>query len=300
MNIQFLKYHKANYAFFIILVIATIACLIIFGLNLGIDFLGGALWEINFSVQGGVNRPSNAVIQEKLNQFNLGEIIIQPTGDNGVLLRFKNIDEETHQKMLAELNKISPVEEKRFESIGPTIGKELKEKTIGLVIISFIALLIYIAISFRKLKWPISGWQYGLVSIITLALDIIFTLLVLILLGRFYNVQFSVPIVAALLTILGYTINDKVIIFDRVRENVLKTRSDDFAQTVNQSLNQILGRSLSTGVCTLLVLFAIFLFGGDTLKYFSLTLIVGVIVGTYTSLFVASSLLVSWGLKGRK
>jgi preprotein translocase subunit SecF len=112
-------------------------------------------------------------------------------------------------------------------------------------------------------------------------------------------VQFNVAIVAALLTILGYTINDKVIVFDRVRENVLKDRSDNFAETVDKSLNQILSRSLSTGACTLIVLFVLFFLGGETLKYFSLTLIVGIIVGTYTSLFVASSLLVSWGLRGK-
>lgn len=295
MNISFIKYHKLNYLFFIILTAATIGCLVIFGLNLGIDFLGGTLWEINFE-----NRPANAVIQEKLNSFDLGEIVIQPTDNNGVILRFKNIDEETHQKMISELNKISNIQEKRFESIGPTIGKELREKTVSLVIISLISLLIYIAISFRKLKWPISGWKYGIVSIITLALDVLVTLLVLILLGRFYNVQFNIAIVAALLTILGYTINDKVIVFDRVRENLLRERSDDFPGIVDKSLNQILGRSLSTGACTLFVLFVLFFLGGETLKYFSLTLIVGIIVGTYTSLFVASSILVSWGLKGRK
>jgi len=295
MNISFIKYHKLNYLFFTILIAATIGCLMIFGLNLGIDFLGGTLWEINFE-----NRPTNAVIQEKLNSFNLGEIVIQPTDNNGVILRFKTIDEETHQQMISELNKISNLQEKRFESIGPTIGNELKKKTVSLVVISLVSLLIYIAISFRKLKWPISGWKYGVVSIITLALDVLVTLLVLILLGRFYNVQFNVTIVAALLTILGYTINDKVIVFDRVRENILREKSDNFAETVDKSLNQILGRSLSTGACTLFVLFVLFFLGGETLKYFSLTLIVGIIVGTYTSLFVASSLLVSWGLRGRK
>lgn len=295
MNISFIKYHKLNYVFFVVLVAATIGCLVIFGLNLGIDFLGGTLWEVNFE-----NRPANALIQEKLNSFNLGDIVIQPTGDNGVILRFKNIDEETHQQMISELNKISNIQEKRFESVGPTIGKELKEKTVSLVIISLIALLVYIAISFRKLKWPISGWKYGVVSIITLALDIMVTLLVLILLGKFYNVQFNIAMVAALLTILGYTINDKVIVFDRVRENLLREKSGDFAETVGRSLNQILGRSLSTGACTLIVLFVLFFLGGETLKYFSLTLIVGIIVGTYTSLFVASSILVSWGIRARR
>ena len=218
---NFIKYHKLNYIFFIILILATIGCLLIFKLNLGIDFLGGTLWEISLE-----NRPENFIIQENLNSFNLGEIVIQPTDNNGVLLRFKDVNEDIHQAMLDKLNEISKVTEKRFESIGPTIGKELKDKTIALIFISLMALLIYIAVSFRKLKWPIASWQYGIVSIITLALDEIVTLLVLILIGRFYNVQLNVPIVAALLTILGYTINDKVIVFDRVRENVLKERSN--------------------------------------------------------------------------
>ncbi|HOZ16404.1 MAG TPA: protein translocase subunit SecF [Candidatus Portnoybacteria bacterium] len=304
MNINFIKYHKLNYLFFGILVVATIACLIIFGLNLGIDFLGGTLWEINFSVQDEFElveqvRPNNEIIQNALNSFNLGEIVIQPTDNNGIILRFKDVDENTHQAMLTKLNEISIVKEKRFESIGPTIGKELKEKTIALIIISLIVLLIYIAISFRKLKWPIASWQYGIVSIITLALDVLVTLLVLILLGKFYNVQLNIAIVAALLTIIGYTINDKVIVFDRVRENILKERMGSFSETVNKSLNQILGRSLSTGACTLIILFVLFFLGGETLKYFSLTLIIGIIVGTYTSLFVASSILVSWGLRGK-
>ncbi|MFH1129253.1 MAG: protein translocase subunit SecF [Patescibacteria group bacterium] len=294
MNIGFVKYHKLNYFFSIVLVLATIGCLLIFGLNLGIDFLGGTLWEVSFQ-----DRPTNAVIQEKLNSFNLGEIVVQPTDNNGVILRLKDVDEDTHQQMISKLNEISPIQEKRFESIGPTIGKELKDKTIALAVISLASLLIYIAISFRKLKWPIASWQYGIVSIVTLLLDLTVTLLVLILLGRFYNVQFNIAIVAALLTILGYTINDKVIVFDRVRENILKDRSNNFAETIDKSLNQILGRSLSTGACTLIVLFVLFFMGGETLKYFSLTLIVGIIVGTYTSLFVASSILVSWGLKGK-
>jgi preprotein translocase subunit SecF len=295
MSFPFVKYYKFHYIFVSILVAASIALLIMFGLNLGIDFLGGTIWEVEFD-----NRPANSIIQEKLNKFDLGEVTIQPTGEKGVILRLKDIDENTHQQIFSSLGEISNIQEKRFESIGPTIGKELRQKTLLLVIVSLIALLIYIAIAFRKLKWPIAGWQYGLVSIITLAVDILVPFLVLILLGKLYNVQFNIPIIAAMLTILGYTMNDKVIVFDRVRENLLKTRVESFAETVNQSLNQIIGRSLSTGSCTLMVLFAIFLFGGDTLKYFSLTLIIGIIVGTYTSLFIASALLVSWGKRGRE
>jgi len=294
MNFPFVKYYKLHYAIVGLLVLASIFSLFKFGLKPSIDFTGGTIWELRFT-----SRPANSVIQEKLNPFNLGETTIQPTGENGVILRLKSIDEVTHQQILSKLNEISPVEETRFESIGPTIGKELRQKTIILIVVSLIALLLYIAIAFRKLTWPIAGWQYGLVSIITLTIDILVPFLVLVLLGKFENVQFTVPIVAALLTILGYTMNDKVIVFDRVRENLLKTRVENFADTINQSLNQIIGRSLSTGSCTLLVLSTLFIWGGETLKYFALTLIIGIVVGTYTSLFIASSLLVSWSKRSR-
>ncbi len=155
-------------------------------------------------------------------------------------------------------------------------------------------MLVYIAISFRKVIFPFSSLQFGIISIIVLAFDVLIPIGSFALLGKFYNIQLNVPIITALLTILGYTINDKVIVFDRVRENILKTRGVDFNALVNRSLNEILFRSLSTGTCTLLVLFFIFFLGGETLKYFALTLIIGIVVGTYSSLFLANPLLVSW------
>jgi preprotein translocase subunit SecF len=296
MDISFLKYKKIYYFLSGILALGSIILIIIFGLKFGIDFLGGSILEVDLE-----KRPENQIIQEKLKDLNLGEIVIQPTGENGVILRTKNIDEETHQKMISKLEEISPLEEKRFENIGPTIGKELRQKTITLIIISLIALLIYITVSFRKVSRPLSSWQYGIISIIALFFDVLIPVGAFALLGKFYNVQFNIPIITALLTILGYTINDKVIVFDRVRENILRNLRESFEDLVNRSLNEILGRSLSTGTCTLLVLFFIFLFGGETLKYFALTLIVGIIVGTYSSLFLASPLLVSWlKWKGRR
>jgi len=289
MNIPFIKHYKLYYFISGVLILVSIVCLAKFGLKFSIDFLGGSILEVDLE-----KRPANSVIQEKLNKFNLGEITIQPTGESGVILRLKSIDENTHQQIISSLNEISKVEEKRFESIGPTIGKELKGKTLLLVIISLMSLLIYIAIAFRKISGTISSWQYGVVSIITLAFDVLIPIAAFAILGKIYNIQFNIPIVAALLTILGYTINDKVIVFDRVRENLLRSREENFEELVNQSLNQIIGRSLSTGACTLLVLFSLFFFGGETLKYFALTLIVGIVIGTYSSLFIASPLLISW------
>jgi len=289
MAIDFLKYKKIYYLFSAGLIVSSLAFLFIFGLRFGIDFLGGSILEVSFE-----KRPENTVIQEKLKDLNLNEVILQPAGENGLILRLKDIDEETHQQIISRLGEISKVDEKRFESVGPTIGKELRQKTLLLVVVSLTALLIYIAISFRKVSFPVSSWQYGIISILTLSFDVLITIGSLSLLGKFYNVQFSIPIITALLTILGYTINDKVIVFDRVRENLLRDRRDNFEELVNRSLNETLGRSLSTGTCSLLVLFFIFLFGGETLKYFSLTLIIGILAGTYSSLFLAAPILVSW------
>lgn len=289
MAINFLKYKKIYYLFSTALIVSSLAFLFIFGLRFGIDFLGGSILEVNFE-----KRPENQIIEAKLKDLNLGEVVLQSTGENEIILRLKDINEETHQQIISRLGEISKIEEKRFESIGPTIGKELRQKTLMLVIASLLSLLIYIAVSFRKVNFPVSSWQYGIISILTLSFDVLITIGSLALLGRFYNVQFSIPIVTALLTILGYTINDKVIVFDRVRENLLRDRRDNFEDLVNRSLNETLGRSLSTGTCALLVLFFIFLFGGETLKYFALTLIIGILAGTYSSLFLATPLLVSW------
>lgn len=289
MNIPFLKYKKIYYIFSGALAIGSLVCLLLFGLKFGIDFLGGSILEVDFE-----KRPDNSVIQDKLKDLNLGEIILQPTGEKGVILKLRDISEENHQEILKRLNDVSSVQELRFESIGPVIGKELRQKTIILIIISLAALLIYIAISFRKVSFPFSSLQFGVISIAALILDILTLMGVFAALGNFYNIQFGIPIVTAFLTILGYTINDKVIVFDRVRENISRTRGVDIGSLVDRSLNEILLRSLSTGACSLLVLFFIFFLGGQTIKYFALTLIIGIIVGTYSSLFLASPLLVEW------
>jgi len=291
---NFTKYFKLFNIFSSLLILSAIFFLFAFGLKFSIDFTGGSILEIEFE-----KRPENPAIQEKLKDLNLGEITTQPTGQNGVILRIKEINEASHEDLLSKLGEISKVKEQRFENIGPVVGKELRQKTITLIIVSLLSLLVYIAIAFSKVSRPISSWQYGIISILTLSFDVLVAIGIFTLLEKFYQVQLSIPIVTALLTILGYTINDKVIVFDRIRENILKGQKKTFEETVNFSLNQTLTRSLSTGTCTLLVLLFIFLFGGETLKYFSLILIVGIIVGTYSSLFLATPILVGW-LKWQK
>ena len=292
MNIQFLKYSKVYLAISIILVLASITSLLLFGLNFGIDLAGGSIIEVEFE-----NRPTNQEIESKLSDLNLGEIILQPTGDNGLTLKTKEIDDSTYKTIISKFNELSPTKELSFESISPIISKELMQKTIILIIASLVALLVYIIIAFSKVSGLIAGWQYGVTSILTLAFDELITIGVIAVLGHLYGVQFNIPIITALLTILGYTINDKVIVFDRVRENFKVASRMDLRSLIDLSLNQIILRSISTGTCTLLMLFSIFILGEETLKYFAFTLIVGIVVGTLSSLFLAPLFLMAFAKK---
>ncbi len=287
MSVNFLKYSKIYFIFSGILIIAAIAGLLVFGLKPGIDFTGGSILEVEYQE----DRPSNQEIKDNLTELDLGEIYIQPTDERGVILRMKDINEETHQQVL---EKLEGAEELRFESIGPVIGQELKAKTKIVVVLSFLIIVLYIAFVFRRISRPIASWQYGISSLLALSHDVLITVGIFSLLGKFYSVQITIPVVVALLTVLGYSINNTVVVFDRIRENLLKRIGESYEETVNISLKQTLTRSFNTSLTTLFVLIAIFFLGGETLKYFALALILGIVAGTYSSLFLASPVLVSW------
>jgi preprotein translocase subunit SecF len=290
MIFNFTKYSAVYYIISGILIIASIASLFMFGLKFGIEFAGGSNMQVEFQNA----RPSNEAIQSSLKIFNLGEIIIQPTGIKGAILQFKGVDEATHQKILAELNKAAPVQEKSFQYIGPSVGQELRNKTQLAILLALAAITLYIAFAFRKVSKPVSSWKYGVTSLIALFHDVLIPLGIFSILGKLYNVEITIPIVAALLTILGFSVHDTIVIFDRIRENILRKGMGDFEETVNGSLTQTLGRSISTVVTVEIVLLFLYFLGGDTLKYFSLALIIGITSGAYSSIFIASPLLVSW------
>ncbi len=294
MNINFLKYKKIYFIFSATLILASLVCLIIFGLKPGIDFTGGSILEIEYIEE----RPSNQEIKETLSDLDLGEVSVQPTGEKGVILRMKDISEDTHQEVIQKLKENKGLEERRFESIGPVIGRELKQKTKIVIILSLLAIVLYIAWAFRKISRPLPSWQYGIASLVALFHDILIPVGILSVLGKFYGVQITIPVITALLAVLGYSINNTVVVFDRIRENLLK-QTGTYQEIVNNSLNQTLTRSLNTSLTTLFVLVAIFFLGGVTLKYFALALILGIIAGTYSSLFLVSPILVAW-LRWRK
>jgi len=279
------KNRKIFFLFSGLLCLASILALSFWGLNFGIEFTGGSLMELEFE-----NRPSNQEIQALI-----PDVSVQPTGDNNVILRMRDIDEDTHQEILGLINSLEPVQELRFESIGPVIGQELKKKSIYSIIIALIIILLFIALAFRKVSFIVKSYKYGILAIIALFHDILIVLGVFSVLGRFLGVEIGVAFVAALLATLGYSVNDTIVVFDRVRENLLiSEHREEIDVLAGNSLKQTIVRSLNTSLTTLLVLLAIMFFGGSSIQFFVLALIIGIAAGTYSSLFLATPLLVSW------
>jgi len=288
--IQFLKYKKIFYVFSATLVFLSVFSLAFFKLNLGIEFQGGSIMEIEYRNE----RPSLQETREKISQIDLGEFFIQPVNDKGYVIKTKKMSEEIYQELKASLGE--DAEEKYFESIGPVIGQELKQKSVISVLLASLAIILYIAFTFVGIgNQTVKSWQYGVVAVgIGFLHDVLIVLGVFSVLGYFYGVQMTIPVAVALLTVLGYSINDTVVIFDRIRENLNKKVRSGFGSVVNDSLNETLGRSINTSLTTLFVLFAILFLGGETLRWFVVALILGISLGTYSSIFLAGPFLVSW------
>ncbi len=198
------------------------------------------------------------------------------------------------QKILTDLGGFEQIEEKRFESVGPVIGQELRSRSLWAIVVVLLMIILYIAYAFRKVSRPVASWRYGLAAIIALIHDVTIPAGFFAVLGHYLGVEVGLLFVTALLTILGFSVHDTIVVFDRIRENLRKGVAGDFENTVEVSINQTISRSINTSLTVILTLLAVYLFGGETTKYFALTLIIGVFFGTYSSIFIASPLLVSW------
>lgn len=300
MELKIIQKRKIWYFVSGILVLLSIFSLMFFKLNLAIDFTGGSLLDIELtnSVNKNIDLSSGnsfaKYLNENISNDKTGNILVQKTSDKSFTLRFKEIGQEDKNALINNLkDKIDQnIKEMSFEAIGPVLGTELKKNTFKAIIIAFIAIVLYIAYAFRKVSYPIKSWKYGIIGIIALLHDIIITVGIFTILGVVLNIEVDMLFITALLTILGYSINDTIVIYDRIRENVLKI-NDNFESVVNKSLNETMARSLNTTITTLLSLFAVFFFGGDSIKMFALALIIGITLGAYSSIFIASSLLVT-------
>jgi len=295
INLNVIKNRKIWLGFSGVLVALSVVAIFTWGLKFGIDFTGGSLLELQFK---GEKQLSAVEIKENLQDLNLNSLIVQPTESNSVILRFKDDSEDVHQSVVKRIESLVEVEELRYEAVGPSIGKELKSKSFNTIFLVLIIIVLYISLVFKKVSKPVSSWKYGIASIVALFHDIIIVLGVFAVLGKFFNTEINTPFIAAILTLLGYSVNDTIIVFDRIRENLPKS-SENFMNTINKSINQTLIRSINTSFTTILVLLAIIIFGGNSIRDFVLALAVGVFIGTYSSVFVASPILV-WFDKRRK
>ena len=286
-----IRWRKIWFAFSGFLITASLTMLIAWGLKIGTDFTGGSLLEYEYQDSA----PDIAAIRSRISELGFEGVNVQPYGDKGALVRAPELKESDHQKLLQAFE--DKGEEKRFESIGPTIGQELRRTTLYATILVVTFILLYVSWAFRKVTrfGKINAWVYGAATVIALFHDIIILTGAFVLIGRYSGAEIDTSFVAALLTTLGYSVNDTIVVFDRIRENLLKSSAgENFERIAEKSVNETLARSFSTSFTAILTLTAVFLFGGETIHYFVLALIIGITAGTYSSIFLASPLLVWW------
>lgn len=278
----------------ILLVILSIISIFFFGLKIGIDFKGGAITEVVYDNE----RPNQELINQKLETLGYGGILAQPTGDKGLILKSKDLSDIEHNTLLEaiSLDKAYSLKETSFNSIGPAVGKELTRKAIIAIVLVSLVIIMFIAYAFRKVSNPVSSWKYGVIAIMALLHDIIIPTGIFAALSYYFGAEVDTLFVVALLTILGLSVSDTIVIFDRIRENLSKAGNlskKEFSNIVGKSLDQSFVRSLATSLTVILVLLALVFFGPVSTKYFALMLTFGMFFGTYSSIFLASPLLVA-------
>ncbi len=290
MKFNIVGHRRIWYTISTVLVALSIVFVFFPGVRFGIDFTGGSLSEIKFTQPVSVDE-----LRRSLGAAGFPEATIQETDEQGYLIRTPSLSEEEHQTVLGALREThGELEEQRFDSIGPVIGSELRRTAIIGVILTLTLIGLYVAWAYRKVTQPVAAWKYGVLTILAAFHDVIVAIGLFALAGSFLGWEVGTSFIAAILTILGYSINDTVVVLDRTRENLLKGISHSFAETVERSIHQTFWRSLNTTLTTLLALVAIFAFGGDSTRPFAFALIVGIAVGAYSSIFLASPLLVTW------
>ncbi|MEK7559339.1 MAG: protein translocase subunit SecF [Patescibacteria group bacterium] len=290
-NLDIIGKKNWYFGFSLLIMIPGLIFLLLFGLNPSIDFTGGSRLTVDFK-----NKVTNNDAQ-KINRILTDEnikVYTVETSDRSVLIRTSPIDEKENTRFKNDLAKnIKDAKETSFETIGPTIGKETTINALKAVVIASVLIVLYIAWSFRKVPKPASGVRFGVSAVIALIHDVLVVVGVFAILGKLFGVEVDSLFVTALLTVIGFSVHDTIVVFDRIREN-LRRETAPFPQVVNDSILQTIDRSLNTSLTVILVLFALLLFGGESIRWFVVALLVGVASGTYSSIFNASPILVAW------
>ncbi len=279
-------------AFFIALAVAGIAK---FGLKEGIDFAGGTLWQIQIEDEA---VSIDDVRETFKNDLNIEDVVIVPeSASQSLLLRFGTITEVEHQAYFASVQKkYSNAKELRFETLGPTIGNEIRERALWAFVFVLLGISLYVAFAFREVSFPVSSWKYGVITLLTLFHDALIPTGFFALLGYLRNAEVDTNFVVAILVVMGFSVHDTIVVFDRIRENLRLTRDRkfDFNTLVGKSINETMARSINTSLTLVIVLVALYLLGAGSLSYFVLVILLGTVIGTYSSICVASPLLTLW------
>lgn len=293
--VEIIKNRNWFFAFSGLLVGLSFLALAVWGLKPGIDFSGGSLIEVEFAQ----TRPEIKAVQETLTK-DFGDVLVQASGDKQYIFKLKFLSPVEHQKLIDSLNHQfaqgeNKMTEKRTETIGPAVSEVLKRRSVSAGIVSVLAIIAFIAFSFRKVSEPIASWKFGVSAVITLIHDVSIVAGVFAVLGHFYDVRVDIAFVVALLTVFGYSVNDTIVVFDRIREKLIRrTGGQTFSTLTNLAVNETLWRSFSTSFTVLLSLGTLYILGGESTRYFTLALLIGIFFGTYSSIFLASPLLVAW------
>ena len=280
--VRLMKYKLFYLILSTLVILPGLFFLVTSGLKLGIDFTGGALLEYKFEKQ---------FPKAELEQYGL----VTPETNNTFIIRTKPLE---HEQLTSLKNEIEQKHGKfsvlREENVGPTIGKELEQKAILATILACLFIVLYISWAFRKVPKPTSSWRFGVVAIVALIHDVLVVVGLFAILGKFLHVEIDTLFVTALLTVIGFSVHDTIVVFDRIRENLPKYLSRKFEEVADISITQTLGRSLNTSLTVVFVLLALLLFGGESIRWFVVALLIGIISLTYSSIFNATALLAWW------
>lgn len=291
-----ITYRKFFYILSAVLILISIISFWKPGLNLGIDFTGGSIMQVSY---GGV-RPNQNTVESSISSLNLGDVEIQPIGDTGYNIRTKELSQADQTNLLNALSMGSTTGVKldQFNSIGPVIGNELKQKAYLAIAVVVLLIVLFVTFAFRKVSEPVASWKFGLATIIALGHDVLIPSGAFIIISHFFGGQIDTLFVSAILAILGFSVHDTIVVFDRIREHLGINKRDhvqeSFDQTVGKSVRETFGRSINTSLTIFIVLFFLYILGPSTTHDFTLTLIIGIITGTYSSIFIASPLLVTF------
>ncbi len=299
---MFIINHKKIFIWLsVVLVVLSVSSIAYFGLSLGIDFKGGAVMEVKYPS----GRPDVSLLESEVSSLDIGPVF-QPAGEDGYLVKTRDLTDPERQALFSALGLSGTVniEEVSFNSIGPSVGTELKRKAIIQIILVCIGIVLFIAYAFRKVSKPVSSWKYGIIAVCTLLHDVLIPLGIFAVIANIHNLEVDTLLIVSILTILGLSVSDTIVVFDRIRENLKhnleKNVNEDFKDTVGKSISQTFTRSINTSLTVILTLAALAIFGPESTRYFAIMLTAGMFFGTYSSIFLASPLLVAWSGQGNK